>query len=422
MVRLITAVWEKELYLHDLPFAARQLRYVTDRALKRQDALSATLANYLGRHLINRAEYAQAEPYLRQALSIRQRLLGEQVDTAVSMIHLGTLLWKWQSNEAALPYFEEAYQICKNLLGPDHPKTARCLNNLAFLYSRQGNHEKAERFYQETLSIFERTQSMDDVMVPHILVNMALMFQGQGQFAQARDYYERALHLKETVFGIDNYQTAMNQFGLANLMILMGDYQAALPILERSIALRKKLPNGEIILVGPYIRWGELQMIGGQLAEAQTCFEQTLAILNIQPDKPNINWGWLLAKLGQLHRLKGDFAAAETFLQRALLRFAEQPPSYFGNIDVLNQLADLYLQTERLAAAKRVVDDAFAICVQDYGEAHQFTAQVRLRWGEWRQLQGDEEGARVIFEEAEGVLKTAVAPTHIDYIRVQEHL
>jgi tetratricopeptide (TPR) repeat protein len=129
----LESIKSQELFLRDLPFAPSQLRYATDRALKRQDSLAASLANYLGRHLTDNKEYAQAEPYLVQALSIRQNLLGEHMDTAVSLTSMGTLLWQWKSNTAAMPYFEEAHQICERLLGPDHPKTARSLNNLATL-------------------------------------------------------------------------------------------------------------------------------------------------------------------------------------------------------------------------------------------------------------------------------------------------
>jgi tetratricopeptide (TPR) repeat protein len=345
------------------------------------------------------------------------------MDTAASLTNMGTLLWQWKSNTAARPYYEEAHQICKRLRGLDHPRTARSLNNLAILYSRQGRYDLAQVYFEETLAIYERTGAMDDAMVPHILGNMSLNFQRQGHFVQARTYLERALHLR-AILGLENFQTARNWFTLANLMILMGDYQAAQPALARSIALRKNLPDGEVTLAGLYIRLGELQMFAGYWTEAQNYLEQSLAILNRPSQKESINWGWLFVKQGQLHHLKGKFAEAEVLFRQALAYFKkkERPPHYFGNIDVFNQLADLYFQRGQLAAAKEIVDDALAICHEDLAEGHPFTAQVRLRLGEWHQLQGDADKARVIFEEVEGVLKTAVAPTHVDFIRLQQYL
>ena len=145
--------------------------------------------------------------------------------------------------------------------------------------------------------------------------------------------------------GIHDYQTALNQFSLANLMMLMGDYQAAQPNLERSVALRQQLVDGETTLAAPYIRLGELQIIAGAFAAAERYLEQSRSVLERPSNKENINWGWLFAKQGNLYRLQGEFVEAEAHLQRALLHFAERPPQYFGNLEVLNQLADLYLQT-----------------------------------------------------------------------------
>lgn len=376
MVRLLTAVWEKELFLRDLPFATRQLRYVTDRALKRQDSLAASLANYLGRHFIDGLEYAEAEPYLAQALSIRQTLLGEHMDTAASLTNMGTLLWKWRSNAAAMPYFEEARQICERLLGLNHPRTARSLNNLAVLYSRHGHYETAQVYFEKTLAIYEQLGAMDDPMIPQILDNMALMFRDCGQFEQSRTYSERALQMTDAMFGPEHYRTTVTLFRWAIITILMGHYQAAQPALERALAVRQKLPDGKAGTSGLTIRLGEVHMIAGRWVEAQTYLDQSLSILQKQPDKENVNWGWVFAIQGHLNRLKGEFVEAEAVLLHALSLFEQRPPHYFGNLETLNQLADLYLQTGQLVAAKKVVDEALAIC-EDYNESHPFTAQAR---------------------------------------------
>ncbi|MCB8965771.1 MAG: tetratricopeptide repeat protein [Ardenticatenaceae bacterium] len=422
MVRLLTAVWERQLYLRDLPFAVGQLRYVADRALTRQDTRAASLANYLGRHLVEIGEYAQAESYLTQALHIRQTLLGEHLDTATSLTNMGTLLWKWNSNAAAMPYFEEAHRLCERLLGANHTKTARNLNNLAVLYNRQGQFETAHTYYEKTLAIYEQLGAMDDPMVPQILDNMALMFRSRGLFEQSCVYSERALRMTEAIFGPEHYRTTVTLFRWAIGLILMGHYQAAQPALQRALAVRQKLPDGEVGTIGLLIRLGELHMIAEHLAEAETCLNQALSILETHSDEDNINWGWVYAKLGQLRGRKGAAAEAETLLQRALSFFKQQPPFYFGNIETFNQLADIYLQTGQLATAKKVVDEALVLCQENFGKEHPFTAQTCLRLGEWHLLQGHGDKAQAIFEEVTAILKTAVSPTHIDFIRLQQYV
>ncbi len=43
------------------------------------------------------------------------------------------------------------------MLGPEHPKLATRLNNLAELYRKQGKYEQAEPLYQRALAIYKKT-------------------------------------------------------------------------------------------------------------------------------------------------------------------------------------------------------------------------------------------------------------------------
>ena len=61
------------------------------------------------------------------------------------------LLYKEQKNwSESLQLYQRALKIDETALGPDHPQTLLCENNLAELYEVQGN-------YSEGLPLFERT-------------------------------------------------------------------------------------------------------------------------------------------------------------------------------------------------------------------------------------------------------------------------
>jgi Tetratricopeptide repeat len=51
--------------------------------------------------------------------------------------------------------------IHEQRLGPDHPQTAQCLNNLAFLLRDQGDLTAARPLFERSLAIFERTLGSD---------------------------------------------------------------------------------------------------------------------------------------------------------------------------------------------------------------------------------------------------------------------
>ena len=79
-------------------------------------------------------EYAKAEPLYREALRIRQKVLGpEHPDTATSLNNLAMLYRDMGEYAKAEPLYREALRICRKILGPEHPDTAIMLGNLALL-------------------------------------------------------------------------------------------------------------------------------------------------------------------------------------------------------------------------------------------------------------------------------------------------
>jgi Tfp pilus assembly protein PilF len=55
----------------------------------------------------------------------------------------------------ARPYYERALAIREAALGPDHPDTARSLNNLAILCYHEGDMPEAARLMRRALEIRE---------------------------------------------------------------------------------------------------------------------------------------------------------------------------------------------------------------------------------------------------------------------------
>ena len=55
-----------------------------------------------------------------------------------------------------VPFAQWALTVDEQVLGPNHPRTATSLNNLALLYNNQGGSAKAEPLYQRALAIYEQ--------------------------------------------------------------------------------------------------------------------------------------------------------------------------------------------------------------------------------------------------------------------------
>ncbi len=79
-------------------------------------------------------DYAAARPYGERALAIREKALGpDHPDTARSLNNLGTLCFYEGDLPASAAYLRQALRIWEKRLGPNHPDTQTAKNNLAFV-------------------------------------------------------------------------------------------------------------------------------------------------------------------------------------------------------------------------------------------------------------------------------------------------
>jgi tetratricopeptide (TPR) repeat protein len=116
--------------------AARKLRELKQAAglprAQQQRLGEAVRRNAEAYKLYERGKYADAEPLYRQALAIREEVLGpKHPHTATSYNNLALNLHAQGKARDAEPLFRKALAIYEEVLGPKHPDTAASYNNLA---------------------------------------------------------------------------------------------------------------------------------------------------------------------------------------------------------------------------------------------------------------------------------------------------
>ena len=106
--------------------------------------------NNLGALLIHLRRFDEAEPYLREALEGRRRVLGKDHPTTLTSINnMGALLYNQGRLDEAEPYLRAALESCRRLFGKDHPHTLSSIGNLSILLHRQGKLDEAEKLARE---------------------------------------------------------------------------------------------------------------------------------------------------------------------------------------------------------------------------------------------------------------------------------
>jgi tetratricopeptide (TPR) repeat protein len=199
-------------------------------------AAAARLLNRTGYYLDDRAQYAEAKPLYRRALTIREEVLGpEHADTATSLNNLALLYNHQGSYSEAEPLFQRALAIREKVLGLEHPYTATTLNNLALLYFNQGRYAEAEPLYKRAIAICEEAFGLDHTNTAYFLNNLASLYAEQGRYADAEQVYIRSLAIREKVLGPGDPHTATSLNNLAKLYQDQGRYAEAEPLFRRAI-------------------------------------------------------------------------------------------------------------------------------------------------------------------------------------------
>lgn len=71
--------------------------------------------------------------------------------------------------------YKQALSIREEVLGPIHPDLAESLNNLASLYRDEGRYDEMEPLSKRALSIYEQSLGPDHIYVASSLNNLALL-------------------------------------------------------------------------------------------------------------------------------------------------------------------------------------------------------------------------------------------------------
>ena len=108
-----------------------------------QGAIAAALTN-LGRVQSTLRRYDDAEPLLKRAVMLSERLRGENhPDVAWNLNGLANMYRIQGRLQEAEPLLKRAVTINEATYGATHPETAWTYNNLATFYTRAGNHQNA---------------------------------------------------------------------------------------------------------------------------------------------------------------------------------------------------------------------------------------------------------------------------------------
>jgi tetratricopeptide (TPR) repeat protein len=341
--------------------------------LAKEPEIQATLMDTVGTVYMGLGLYAQARPLIDGAVAKRRQLSGlDPLDLSDSLSHQGELMALQADYDAGEKAYREAIRIESAGLKDrqNQEKLASSRYGLGTLLAKQGRYKDAEENLREALERQKALYGATHPAVARTLKDLARAVDDGGNLAAAIPLMERAVAMQRELRGTEPHPDlaeVLNDMGL--LLYEKGDSSGAEKFYRESLAMNRRLLGDK----HPEIANG-LENVAmteqdrGDLAGAEKLYRQSLEMRRdlLGPDHPEV--GRTLANLASLQSDRGETSEALSNMRQVLATYRKAyPPDHPETARILNVIgswltiageyteADVYLQ-EGLAMRQRLFD------------------------------------------------------------------
>jgi tetratricopeptide (TPR) repeat protein len=345
-------------------------------------------------------DYKAAEPYYKQALEIRKKVLGEEhPDYASSLNDIGRLYSNMGDYKAAEPHYKQALEIRKKVLGNEHPDYASSLNSLGVLYLNMVDYKAAEPYFIQALEIRKKAIGDEHPKYASSLSDIGSLYSDMGDYKVAEPYFIQALEIRKKALGEEHPDYAESLSNLGLLYSDMGNYKAAEAYYKQALEIIKKaLGEEHPDYASSLSRIGSLYSYMGDYKAAEPYFQQALEIRKKALGEEHLIYAISLMNLGVLYNQMGNYKAAEAYYKQAMVIkkkvLGEEHPSYASS---LYNLGKLYSNMGDYKAAEPHYKQALAIRKKALGEGHPDYANSLNKLGNLYSDMGDYKLAESFF-------------------------
>jgi len=287
--------------------------------------------NDLGAFLIKNGAHAEAERLLKQAITEHTKLFGASNEiTLQSKDNLATLYSMQIRPNEAWDLVSEVLKERKATLGGENPLTVASMNTLASLDIDLGKFDESERLFQEAIEVQSRVQGPEHPSTLDLNTNLALMYYTAAmaedethpelvapRLEKARLLGERTLEIKTRVLGPDHQDTLTSISNLSSVYRGLRNHVRADELAMRDLdACVRVLGENHPDTITSLANMGNSYRMRGMNAEAIPYLERAIrgSRISLPPDSPGTAFalGWYGSALGEVGRFEeGEKALVE---------------------------------------------------------------------------------------------------------------
>jgi tetratricopeptide (TPR) repeat protein len=204
------------------------------------------LLSKVGESFRQLGKYKEAEQVYRQALQLREKVLGnEHPSTLGNMNNLALVLDSQEKYKEAQQIHRQALELREKVLGKEHPSTLDSIDNLAVVLGSKGKYEEAEQMNRQALQLREKVLGREHPSTLASIDNLAIILGSQGKYEEAEQIHRQALELREKVLGKEHPSTLASIDNLAVVLGSQGKYEEAEQIHRQELQLSQKVLGKE---------------------------------------------------------------------------------------------------------------------------------------------------------------------------------
>jgi tetratricopeptide (TPR) repeat protein/CHAT domain-containing protein len=285
----------------------------------RDAEFAGMLKNYGSLHM-DLIQYEKAERFIKEAMVIERKELGEQSDAySTSLNQLGLVYFYQGRYNESKACTQRSLEIKEIVLGKQHEYYANGLVNMANVLMAEGLFEQAEPLYRQGERIYRNSTGPKTKNYANILHSLGKVKMSIGFYGEAKKLFDQTLVVSEEVVGINHpdYANALNSLGM--LYREIDQYEKADSAYTVSLALRKAAGGDKSYSYAQSLNnLADLYVFTGRQREAAKMYEQGLIIAQNTVGKTHPDYATYLNNLGQAHFKDGNFEKAQQCLQSAI--------------------------------------------------------------------------------------------------------
>ncbi len=349
------------------------------------------------------------ESLLRRALDLRRTVPGKgDLSAAETLEDLSTLAYQRGGWRQAEVLEQQALAIFRRRLPAGHPRLAKSLGDLGRVYFQQGRYGEAEPLLKGAVAGLERAVPPDPLALAEASNALAELYRAEGRYEVAEALFRRGLALARQAGDVDLLPGILGN--LAGVYRDQNRFEEVEPLLAEALALRESRAEDEPeALAGTYLNQADVYRLQGRYEDAEELAAKALAgSRRLAAEDPNRAWFFgevalVATERGEYRKAADSFAQALTLVERYL------PAGHPQIAQVLDDYGRMLFLSGRYREAEEKYRRALAIRRGVYGEKHPETASSLAQLARCRALEGDDDGALDLAEEALGTLAESSA-------------